>query len=103
MDVTRAKKRKPELPVDYNGAPIQVFMAGGKTISPTGTFRCETTLIRVVNTGDSVAKMTLSNPEGGDVGMSLPAGSVEYFGVKEGDQFTVTGTIEVTFVRDQSR
>ena len=55
MDVTRAKKRKPEL------------------------------------------------PEEGDVGMSLPAGSVEYFGVKEGDQFTVTGTIEVTFVRDQSR
>ena len=47
--------------------------------------------------------MTVANPEEGDVGMSLPAGSVEYFGVKEGDQFTVTGTIEVTFVRDQSR
>ena len=38
MDVTRAKKRKPELPVDYNGAPIQVFMAGG--IPGVKTFIC---------------------------------------------------------------
>lgn len=109
------KKHQPELLVDFNGNPVgRAWMLGGKTITVSAgdSFIAETTLMRICNSGDSVARLKLLHADystlparntGDDEGLPILPNSVDFFGVyQEGQEYEVTGEdVDVTFVFDR--
>lgn len=102
MRADKIKGRNPELVQDWNGHPIQIFTLGGETISVSNSsFSAKSCVIRVHNPSAAKSVLKLSTLESGDLGTSIGAGQTETFGCLVGDIFAVTGTVEVTFIRDR--
>lgn len=110
MTTDLSKKNMPELLTDWNGHPVQAWILGGRTITISrGQFACESTLMRLCNTGSSVARIKLAGAawdklvkDGGDVGMPiLPNESIVVGVMKAGQVYEVEGTLDVTFFYDR--
>lgn len=110
------QRNQPMLLVDFNGNPVQkAWMLGGKTITvaKTNSFVCETTLMRVCNSGSTVARLKLAGADyseiptpsgqGTDVGFPILPGTAIFVGVfSVGQVYEVTGEdVDVTFCFDR--
>jgi len=109
------KKNQPELLVDFNGNPVQkAWILGGKTntITTGNSFICESTLVRICNSGNTLVRLKLKNADysklpksnsTSDVGLPILPGTCEFFGVwAEGQEYEVTGgSVDITFCYDR--
>lgn len=116
MNRNKNKGNAPEMLVDYNGSPVQdAWMMGGKTltIASGSTFICESTLMRLCNSGSSVVRVKLayadytkvpSRNKGEDAGLPILPGTAIMVGIHEkGQEYEVVGgSLDVTFVYDRN-
>lgn len=110
MNTDLEKKNMPELLTDWNGYPVQAWIMGGRTITVSGgQFVCESTLMRLCNTGSSVARIKLAGiawdvlyKDATDTGMPVLPGESMIVGVmKAGQVYEVEGSLDVTFFYDR--
>jgi hypothetical protein len=102
----------PELLVDWNGNAVQSWVLGGRTITVAAgsDFECESTLLRVCNTGGSAARLFLKDADyaswvkdATDAGMPILPNTCVTLGVFQKRQvYTVQGgSLDITFVPDR--
>lgn len=102
MNANKPKGRNPELPVDWNGVGVQVWTLGGETkkITTGNTFTCLSSLIRIFNNTANTAFIKKGDNVD-DEGTPIGANQSETFGCVEGEVYTVTGEIYVSFFKNR--
>lgn len=107
------KGNNPELIVDWNGNAIQAWTLGGKTITVVSgdDFKCESTLMRICNTGTTLTRLKLKDAAyselqpstTGDVGTPVLPNSCVMVGVYElGQVYSIEGgSVDITFIMDR--
>ena len=102
MNANKVKGRQPELPVDFNGYAVQVWVLGGESVVVTNAnFTPRSNLIRVHNHSEASASLRLSTLPGSDPGAPIGPGQTEVFGCTSGEVYVVTGTVTISVVRDK--
>lgn len=103
MNANKPKGRKFELPVDLNGVGTQVWTLGGETVKVTtgNTFTCLSSLIRIFNNTANTA-FVKKGAIAGDEGTPIGANQAETFGCVEGEVYTVTGEVYVSFFKNRN-